>query len=164
MAKRTKYTKEYLAPFVADATNWSDLLRKLGLRKSGGMHRHIQGCVRAAKLDVSHFTGQGWNRGGVGKCYTKKTDSEVFIEDSTYNPSHLYVRLLKWGWIPVCAICGQDDVWQGKPLRLHVDHINGVHSDHRLENLRFLCPNCHAQTKTYANRGGVVEHRNTHRP
>ena len=40
----------------------------------------------------------------------------------------------------------------GKPLTLHVDHINGVNNDCRRENLRFLCPNCHAQTPTHAGR------------
>jgi RNA polymerase subunit RPABC4/transcription elongation factor Spt4 len=40
--------------------------------------------------------------------------------------------------------------WNGKVLTLQVDHINGVNDDHRLENLRFLCPNCHSQTPTYA--------------
>ena len=32
---------------------------------------------------------------------------------------------------------------------LQLDHINGINTDHRLENLRLLCPNCHSQTPTY---------------
>ena len=47
-----------------------------------------------------------------------------------------------------CAICGISE-WQGKKLSLELDHINGINNDHRLENLRFLCPNCHSQTSTY---------------
>lgn len=51
----------------------------------------------------------------------------------------------------VCAICGTHS-WLGRPLSLHLDHINGVADDHRHDNLRMLCPNCHSQTETYAGR------------
>lgn len=30
-----------------------------------------------------------------------------------------------------------------------MDHINGINTDNRLENLRIVCPNCHSQTETY---------------
>jgi 5-methylcytosine-specific restriction endonuclease McrA len=50
-----------------------------------------------------------------------------------------------------CTICNIED-WLGKPLAMHIDHINGVRDDHRLENLRMLCPNCHSQTDTYGGR------------
>ena len=53
-----------------------------------------------------------------------------------------------------CDECGLTD-WRGKPLSIQIDHVNGVRDDHRLENLRMLCPNCHSQTDTYGarNRG-----------
>lgn len=50
-----------------------------------------------------------------------------------------------------CPLNGiNSPVWAGKPISLHLDHINGIRDDHRLENLRFLCPNCHSQTETYS--------------
>src|SRR6266566_2322934 len=52
----------------------------------------------------------------------------------------------------VCAECGQLPEWNGKPLVLQVDHVNGDPTDNRPENLRFLCPNCHTQTETFAGR------------
>ena len=48
-----------------------------------------------------------------------------------------------------CSCCGIGDTWNEKKLVLQLDHINGVNNDHRLENLRFVCPNCHSQTSTY---------------
>jgi len=49
-----------------------------------------------------------------------------------------------------CEICGQDPEWNGKPLILQIDHINGNRKDNRLENLRIVCPNCHTQTETFS--------------
>ena len=48
-----------------------------------------------------------------------------------------------------CDLCGIT-AWRGRPLSIQIDHINGVRDDHRLENLRMLCPNCHSQTETFA--------------
>ena len=72
---------------------------------------------------------------------------------STYtSTSTLKARLLDAGLLEgVCAAC-RIDRWRGQPLVLHLDHVNGRRDDHRLENLRLLCPNCHSQTSTYAGR------------
>ena len=76
---------------------------------------------------------------------------EILVENSSYaNIGRLKTRLIKEKLLEYkCAFCGNTGEWQGKPLALELDHINGNHFDHRLENLRFLCPNCHAQTDTY---------------
>lgn len=50
-----------------------------------------------------------------------------------------------------CEWCGRDE-WEGKVIPLEVDHINGIRTDHRIENLRLLCPNCHAFTDTWRGR------------
>lgn len=56
-----------------------------------------------------------------------------------------------------CVKCGVSE-WQGNPINLELDHINGVNTDHRLDNLRWLCPNCHSQTPTYAFRNRANRH------
>jgi ribosomal protein L13E len=50
-----------------------------------------------------------------------------------------------------CEECGLSE-WRGRPLSIQIDHRNDRRSDHRLENLRMLCPNCHSQTETYGAR------------
>lgn len=76
------------------------------------------------------------------------------ILDGTYktkNRSHLRTQLIKHNIIPYkCAECGNNGIWNDKPLALDLDHINGINNDDRIENLRFLCPNCHRQTDSYA--------------
>ena len=65
---------------------------------------------------------------------------------------HVKSRLLRAGLVENrCRECGLTE-WRGRPLLMHLDHINGVRTDHRLENLRMLCPNCHSQTATYGGR------------
>lgn len=66
--------------------------------------------------------------------------------------THVKKRLLHAGLLENrCQECGLSE-WRGKPLSVHIDHINGIPNDHRLENLRMLCPNCHSQTHTYGGR------------
>jgi len=77
----------------------------------------------------------------------------VLVQGSTYDVPLLKRRLVEEGLLaPRCASCGLGETWEGAPLVLHLDHINGDRTDNRLENLRFLCPNCHSQTETYCGR------------
>jgi 5-methylcytosine-specific restriction endonuclease McrA len=68
------------------------------------------------------------------------------------NRKHVKIRLVGAGLLENrCQSCDLSD-WRGQPLTMHLDHINGVRNDNRLENLRMLCPNCHSQTPTYGGR------------
>ena len=68
-----------------------------------------------------------------------------------FNFLALKKKVLKYKLIKYeCISCLNDGNWKGQKLSLHLDHINGDSSDNRIDNLRFLCPNCHSQTDTYA--------------
>lgn len=66
-----------------------------------------------------------------------------------YQSSKLRHRLINEGIKEnCCSECGIAE-WNGKPLVLNLDHIDGNSFNHQLINLRILCPNCHSQTPTF---------------
>lgn len=96
------------------------------------------------------------NQSGKGtKKYTPSIPLDLILSGKhpTYSTDKLKKRLLKEKILDEkCTFCGISNVWNDRPLILQLDHINGDGRDHRLENLRILCPNCHSQTETWCNR------------
>lgn len=54
----------------------------------------------------------------------------------------------------VCERCGIEE-WRGRRLSIALHHVNGDPDDNRLENIQFLCPNCHSQTENYGGRNRI---------
>lgn len=143
--------KEVLEEAVKNSFSLTGCTRELGYSVTGnGSRKPLKKRIEELSIDTSHWTGQGWNKGNKS-FYIKFIDlNDCLVENSTYSRQYLKKRLIKENLLKnECAVCKILE-WQGKDLSLHIDHINGVNNDNRLENLRLLCPNCHSQTDTYA--------------
>lgn len=151
--KRRTWTDQELADAVRGSRSLSEVQRRLGYRPSGGMHRYVSAHVKRLGLNTEHFTGQAWLRGRTGTRTARlRPLAEVLVAGSVVNSANLRKRLVREGLRePRCEIC-ELDTWRGAPLPLALDHINGDPCDNRLENLRILCPNCHALTDTWCGR------------
>lgn len=142
MALIDKYSKEELSQIVAASNSWRDLSQRLGYNcHSGDLKLVIQKRVSEYHIDTSHFT-------TISPGAIKRTRENVFIENSTADQSVLRRFYLKEPIKYECVICGQLPIWNGKELTLILDHINGNNHDDRLENLRWVCPNCNIQLPT----------------
>ena len=146
ISKVYQVSDEQFIQIVQESNSYSDCLRALGLGTRGGSSTDIL-KRRIAELNCSteHFGKQ------LQSATAKYSLEEILVENSSYaNISRLKQRLVNEGKMEYkCQKCGISE-WLGNPLTLQLDHINGVNNDHRLTNLRFLCPNCHSQTDTYA--------------
>ena len=113
---------------------------------SGGYRRWINEKIILLNLDTSHFTSRVRINGRL-----QYTTNKMLAENSTIRRQTVRKYILRNNLIPYkCSFCGNTGEWRGKQISLELDHINGINNDNRLENLRFLCPNCHATTDTYA--------------
>ena len=147
--KTRRYTDEQIIDAVKSSISVRGVLRKLGLKPSGGNYKSINIKLDELSLDTSHFKGQGWNVGGT-QDWTGQPLEEILIQDSTYtNTNCLRKRLIKAKMFPECCNHCDRIEWMGQDIPLELEHKNGNNYDHRIENLELLCPNCHALTKTY---------------
>lgn len=147
------WTIEQIKEAVKTSTSYRQVLKKLHLREAGGNYEQLKKYVRELKLNISHFTGRGWNKGmrGIGKVRIATKD--ILVRNSYFQSYKLKKRLFKDGLkICRCELCD----WAKKAIDgripLELDHINGDRHDNRLENLRILCPNCHSLQPTHRGR------------
>lgn len=139
--------KEFVQ-LVKNSQNYSEIMRKLGMSSTGASQKILKRRIKELNIDVSHF--DYGNQTRLASLKTKINLEKLLIKDSAYSGVTLKRRILKENLIDcVCFVCKNKGTWNNKKLSLQLDHINGIKNDHRLENLRFLCPNCHSQTETW---------------
>lgn len=146
------YTPDQLQKAVSKSRSIRQTLLALGIRAEGGNYKTIRRDIDALRIDTSHFTGRGWRKDAVKPVTPPRPLKDVLVKDSEISTTQVRRRLLREGLIDQrCDVCGISE-WMGQPLTIELDHVNGIHNDHQLENIRMLCPNCHSQTRTYRGR------------
>lgn len=136
---------------------YRDVLEHLGFRRnSGTMWSRLKKLLAEQQISVSHFGKRQQERRRLSRRIYDL--NEILVQDSKYeNIGRLKRRLVAEAILDYqCEICGNAGQWNGRPLSLQLDHRNGVPNDHRIQNLRFLCPNCHSQTDTYSGRNRMT--------
>lgn len=147
-----KLSDEQFVELLKKSSTISEVLFKLGYIVKGNSwgYSQVKRRMDDLNLDYSIFKGKS------AVIKTNKLNNirkeDILKENCKHQRIVLRRYVIKNNLIPYkCAICGCTE-WQGKTLSLELDHINGINNDNRLENLRFLCPNCHSQTSTYGSR------------
>lgn len=143
---RYKYTEEDIKAAVESSFSCAEVLRKIGMRQSGGGQSHIQRRITNAGYDTAHWTRQAHNK-GIRSPRRLKAE-EILIRTNTGQRTKVVKlrRALDDVGVPrVCVDCGVGEMWNGAPLQLEIDHIDRDWENNEQSNLRYICPNCHSQ-------------------
>lgn len=141
--------KEFIE-IVKSSKSYSEILVRCGLPSRGANRKTIIRRIKTLSIDCGHL------KSNLGKTFIhrrwslEEANREVFVNGSNTKPTTIKTIILRFGLLDYKCECGICDNWREKPISLQLEHKNGNHSDNRIENLTFLCPNCHSQTETYA--------------
>lgn len=139
-AKWRNFTQQEIEQYVQESYSWATLANKLGYNVNTGSYIvTMQSMITELNLDVSHFIGQAWNKNNFDYSRFRKDNA---IKSSQAIDALVFIRGHR------CENCGLTE-WMENPICLEVHHIDGDSLNNELDNLKLLCPNCHALTENY---------------
>jgi hypothetical protein len=151
MPRESPHTEKQVRDAVSASRSAADALRRLGLRPAGGNHQTLKKLIARYEISTEHFDPH-WGQRRPRPARATPLQA-ILVENSNYSRHHLKRRLYDEGLkTRVCEVCGQGEEWRGRQMAMILDHINGVPTDNRLENLQIVCPNCAATLETHCGR------------
>lgn len=144
MSKRNyrNYTDEDVINYCKEVETLAGLLKKLGLKACGGNYANIKRLIQNLNINCDHWTtlnDKAWSRGKSLKDYSEYSKNAPMKKKLLKERDHK------------CEKCLLKE-WNGQPIPLEMDHIDGNNVNNIESNLRLLCCNCHAQTPTWRGR------------
>lgn len=134
-----------LPEIVANSHSITDVLHQLGLQNKGSNWQSAATRIKQLALDTTHFKRQG--------SVTPYTHRDIFCKGSKVSSSTVRRWVQRNELLPYeCGKCKNTGEWLEQPIQLQLEHINGDRADNRIQNLEYLCPNCHSQTLTWGNK------------
>lgn len=142
-----RYTEEQFRAAVSTSKSVRECLTTLGMSNQGGQYKTFYKMASKFNVDVTKLAGKSWAK---GKHSGPKISTQAYLNNEIPIGSfRLKNRLIKEGILEIqCSSC-KNVSWLDGPIPLELDHINGNSEDNSINNLRLLCPNCHALTDTY---------------
>lgn len=157
--RKRRWAIERLVAVVAEEYSVAGVLRRLGLRAAGGNYENIARIIRSRGISTGHFTGQAHLRGRHNPHAPKRPIEQILVRGCAFQSNHLRKRLIAENILTArCGVCMLTD-WLGRPIPLELDHVDGDRENNLLDNLRLICPNCHAMTPTYRGKNMALRRR-----
>jgi Zn finger protein HypA/HybF involved in hydrogenase expression len=155
-SKLRKISTEELQCLLDSSTSLSNAIARLGICVKPNYLNMLRDIIKSRGLDLSKMESNRMNSKCGGRGCRKYNRDEILCENSKYHRKSLKEFIISNNVLEYkCSECSIIDTYNDKHIVLQLDHINGISDDNRIENLRWLCPNCHSQTETYAGRNAV---------
>lgn len=145
-------SEKELQIMLDENSSYSEILLKIGYKSNSGYLTKLLG-EKAKNLDKTKFNKNRYNK---LKNRLKRESDSLFVENGRYTDRTVVRRRFIETIEYKCNVCHLSS-WNNSNISLELDHINGINTDNRLDNLRLLCPNCHSQTTTYSGRNILKE-------